>query len=90
MIEKTFKVISDNGIHARSASNLVKEASQFICDIKLFLGETSVDFKSILGVMSLGVYKNELIKVVCSGEDEVKAMNHLEFLMNDLNVAKIY
>ena len=90
MIEKTFKVISDNGIHARSASELVKAAGEFNCDIKLTLDDTTVDFKSIMGVMSLGVYKDEIIKVVCHGIDEVEAMEHLQFLMDDLRIAKEY
>ena len=90
MVEKTFQVISDNGIHARSASELVKAAGEFNCDIKLTLDDTTVDFKSIMGVMSLGVYKDEIIKVICSGIDELDASNHLEFLLSDLRVAKLY
>ena len=88
MVERIYKVISDNGIHARVASNLVKAASEFICDVALVLEDTKVDFKSIMGVMSLGVYKDEIIKVVCHGIDEVEAMEHLQFLMDDLRIAK--
>ena len=90
MIERTYKVISDSGIHARVASDLVKAASEFSCDIKLVLDDTSVDFKSIMGVMSLGVYKDEIIKVICNGIDELDAINHLQFLMDDLKIAKEY
>ena len=90
MVERIYKVISDNGIHARVASNLVKAASEFICDVALVLEDTKVDFKSIMGVMSLGVYKDEIIKVICSGIDELDASNHLEFLLSDLRVAKLY
>ena len=90
MIERTYKVVSDNGIHARVASDLVKEASHFSCDIFLVLDDTKVDFKSIMGVMSLGVYKDEIIKVICSGIDELEAINHLEFMLNDLKIAKEY
>lgn len=90
MVERTYKVVSDNGIHARVASDLVRAASEFSCDVFLVLDDTKVDFKSIMGVMSLGVYKDEIIKVICSGIDELEAINHLEFMLSDLKIAKEY
>lgn len=90
MVERVYKVVSDNGIHARVASDLVKAASEFSCDIFLVLDDGKVDFKSIMGVMSLGVYKDEIIKIICAGIDEIEAINHLEFLLNDLKIAKEY
>ena len=90
MIEKSYKIISANGIHARVASILVREASDFKCDITLCLNNVAVDLKSIMGVMSLGIYSNEIIKITCVGEDEVEAMNHLDNYIHDLNLGKDY
>ena len=90
MVETTYKVISDNGIHARVASQLVREAAEFDCDIFLVLGETKVDLKSIMGVMSLGVYKDEIIRIICSGNDEEEAIKQIEFFLFDLKIARVY
>ena len=90
MVEKVYKVISQNGIHARVASDLVKLASGFDCDIQLVLKDTAVDFKSIMGVMSLGVYKDEIIKIICNGSDEVDALHQLDFAIYDMRLAKEY
>lgn len=88
MIEKTYKIISESGIHARVASDLVRAASEFNCDIFLVSDDTKVDFKSIMGVMSLGVYKDEMIKIICHGIDEEEAIKHMEFMLYDLRIAR--
>ena len=56
-MEQTFKVIAENGIHARPATNLVTLAMKFDSDIWLIANDRAVDMKSIMGVMSLGIYK---------------------------------
>ena len=90
MIEKSYKITSINGIHARSAAVLVKEASKFSADITLCLNNVCVDFKSIMGVMSLGIYKNEIVKIICVGSDEVEAIKHLDNVIHELNIGKEY
>ena len=90
MLEKQFKITSETGLHARVSSQLVREASSFTSKITLTVGEATVDFKSIMGVMSLGVYKGEIIKVVCDGADEEEAMSHITFLILDLKLGRDY
>ena len=90
MIQKSFKIISENGIHARIASALVRTASEFQSDIRLSVNNVSVDFKSIMGVMSLGIYKDEVIIVSANGVDEEEAIKALEFLILDLKYGKDY
>ena len=54
MLEKKFKITSSQGLHARPATQLVRMANDYDCEIRLTLDKTTVDFKSIMGVMSLG------------------------------------
>lgn len=84
MLEKKFKITSSQGLHARPATYLVKMANDYDCDIRLTLEKTTVDFKSIMGVMSLGAYQGEVITLTCSGSDEVEAMNALSFEIFDM------
>ena len=90
MLEKQFKITSETGLHARVSSQLVREASSFTSKITLSVGDVKVDFKSIMGVMSLGVYKGEIINVCCDGADEVEAMDHLTLLISELKLGRDY
>lgn len=77
MIEKQFKVIASTGIHARPATMLVQLASRFNSDINLQFKEKTVNLKSIMGVMSLGIGQGAEIKIIVDGNDEEEAMNSL-------------
>lgn len=88
MIEKRFKITNEYGLHARPATQLVQLVNEFTSNIKLTVAKTTVDFKSIMGVMSLGAYKGEIMDVVISGDDEEKAMNELSFMISDIKLGK--
>lgn len=88
MIKKEYIVINETGVHARPATTLVTTASKFKCSIKLSFKNHCVDLKSIIGVMSLGVYKGEKIIITCDGDDEQNASDDLHNLMKELKLAK--
>ncbi|MBD1383295.1 phosphocarrier protein HPr [Metabacillus arenae] len=75
MAEKTFKVTADSGIHARPATVLVQTASKFDADVNLEYNGKTVNLKSIMGVMSLGIAKGSEIKVTAAGSDENEAIS---------------
>jgi phosphocarrier protein HPr len=81
MIEKTFTVTSDSGIHARPATTLVQTASKFDADINLEYNGKTVNLKSIMGVMSLGIPKGAQIKITANGADENDAIAAIEETM---------
>ncbi|CAM2943194.1 phosphocarrier protein HPr [Dellaglioa algida] len=74
MEKKDFHVIAETGIHARPATLLVQAASKFTSDVALVYGEKSVNLKSIMGVMSLGVGQNADVTITADGADEVDAI----------------
>ncbi|WP_246943113.1 phosphocarrier protein HPr [Bacillus pinisoli] len=74
MAEKTFTITAESGIHARPATVLVQTAGQFNSDVTLEYNGRSVNLKSIMGVMSLGIPSGGQIKVNASGEDEERAV----------------
>jgi len=78
MAEKTFNITADTGIHARPATILVQTASKFEADINLEYNGKTVNLKSIMGVMSLGIPKGATIKVTASGADENDALQAIE------------
>lgn len=90
MIKKEFIVISDSGIHARPATELVIAADQFLSEIKVTANNQTIDMKSIMGLMSLGMYKGQVFTLEIKGKDQKEAMIQLSNLLEENGLAKIY
>lgn len=88
MAEKTFKIIDETGIHARPATMLVREAGKFNSTIELEYNGRTVNLKSIMGIMSLGIGKDAVIKIKADGSDENEAINALDELMKKEGLAE--
>ena len=76
MEKKEFHVIAETGIHARPATLLVQAASKFNSDVTLEYNGKSVNLKSIMGVMSLGVGQNADVVISADGADEAEAIKN--------------
>ncbi|MCH4171792.1 MAG: phosphocarrier protein HPr [Lactobacillus sp.] len=74
MEKRDFHVIAETGIHARPATLLVQTASKFNSDINLEYKGKSVNLKSIMGVMSLGVGQGADVSISADGADEKDAL----------------
>ncbi|MFC0557856.1 phosphocarrier protein HPr [Halalkalibacter alkalisediminis] len=83
MAEKTFKITADTGIHARPATQLVNKAGQYSSDITLEFKGKSVNLKSIMGVMSLGVGKGAEVTVKAEGSDADEALQAIEDVIKE-------
>ena len=81
-------VVDPVGLHARPATVAVNAASKFKCDVKVSFKERSVNMKSIMGVMSLGIYSGTIIEIACDGEDEKVAIKELTSKIIELNLGK--
>ena len=75
MASKDFHIVAETGIHARPATILVQAASKFASDVTLSYEGKSVNLKSIMGVMSLGVGQNANVTITASGDDEKEALD---------------
>lgn len=76
--KKVFKITSDSGLHARPTTALVQAASKFASDIRLEYNAKSVNVKSIMGIMSLGIAKGAEITIRTEGMDQKEAIAALE------------
>lgn len=77
---KEFKyVVKDpEGIHARPAGILVKQAAGYQSEIKIAKDGRTADAKRIFGVMGLGVKTGEEVTITAEGADEDTAIKELE------------
>ncbi|GAA5417162.1 phosphocarrier protein HPr [Paraliobacillus ryukyuensis] len=73
--EKTVTITDSTGVHARPATVLVNKAGSFSSDVTVEYNGKSVNLKSIMGVMSLGIPKDAKIKLVAKGSDEQEAID---------------
>jgi phosphocarrier protein HPr len=73
-LEQTFTIVNSLGLHARPASQLVQIANRHQSEIHLMKDGTSVNAKSIMGVLTLAAARGSQLTVVCDGEDAELAM----------------
>ncbi|MBO5364225.1 MAG: HPr family phosphocarrier protein [Clostridia bacterium] len=78
MREFTYTIQDADGIHARPAGLLVKEAGKYQSSITLCCGEKTGDAKRIFSVMALGVKCGQTLRVTAEGADEETAAVSLE------------
>ena len=88
MEKKSFRVTNEIGIHAKTATMLVNLTMKFDCDINLTALKKTVDFKSIMGVMSLGIYSGTDIVITCDGDDEKEAIEAIKAKIIELGIGK--
>jgi len=74
-MEKSFKITTPEGIHARPATLLVSAVTPFESDVQLLCNDKSVNLKSIMGVMAQAIQAGAVIKISASGSDEQEVMN---------------
>lgn len=70
MVTFTFTVKDENGLHARPAGLLVKEAMKCKSAVTLKNGAKKGDAKKIFNVMGLGVKCGDTVTVEVSGDNE--------------------
>ncbi|MEK6190341.1 MAG: phosphocarrier protein HPr [Carnobacterium alterfunditum] len=88
MEKREFHVVAETGIHARPATLLVQTASKFSSDINLEYKGKSVNLKSIMGVMSLGVGQGADVVISADGSDEAEALAGIEETMKKEGLAE--
>lgn len=86
MKELKVAVIDPVGLHARPATVAVNVASKFKSEVNISYKDRTVNMKSIMGVMSLGIPTQSEITIVCEGEDEDEAIQTIEEVLKTQQV----
>ena len=88
MEKREFHIIAETGIHARPATLLVQAASKFNSDINLEYNGKSVNLKSFMGVMSLGVGQGADVTITADGDDAKEAIEAIADTMKKEGLAE--
>ncbi|MEE8885207.1 MAG: HPr family phosphocarrier protein [Eubacteriales bacterium] len=84
MVKESVTIEISNGLETRPIAMLVQVASQYESTIHLENGTKSVNAKSIMGMMTLGLDNGERVTVTADGPDEEEALkNVIKFLTRD-------
>ncbi len=82
MTEATTTIENKTGIHARPASVFVQKASSFKSKVQLKAKGKTVDAKSILMIMSMGLVKGTEVTICADGPDEAQAVSELKAMID--------
>lgn len=77
MVRSNVTVKMSGGLETRPIAMLVQLASQFQSKVHLESGEKSVNAKSIMGMMTLGIDNGDDVIVTAEGPDEKEAVEKL-------------
>ena len=77
MVRSNVTVKMAGGLETRPIAMLVQLASQFQSIVHLESGEKSVNAKSIMGMMTLGIDNGDDVTVTADGPDEAEAVEKL-------------
>ena len=76
-------VINEQGLHARPADLLAREANRFESKIELIKGADRIDAGSILSVLTLGATKGTTLTIEATGPDASEALEALVKMFED-------
>ena len=78
-----YVITDDQGVHARPAGILVKEAKQYSSKATISAGGKSADLTRLMAIMSMGIKKGTEVTVSVEGDDEETAAAALEKFFQD-------
>ncbi|TFD69459.1 HPr family phosphocarrier protein [Cryobacterium ruanii] len=81
MTQRTVRVASEHGLHARPASLFTKAVNRSGVAVTVTRGDKSANAASILGVISLGVMCGEEVSIEASGDGADAILDELVELL---------
>ena len=78
---KEVTVRCESGLHNKQATYFVQKANEFNSSVRIEMGNRSMNAKSLLGIMSLGIVTGVTVTLVAEGPDAEVAINALEELL---------
>jgi phosphocarrier protein len=70
----TVEIVNERGLHARASAKFVKLASAFDAEVAVSRDGTSVDARSIMGLMMLAASIGSEVEITAEGPDQEEAL----------------
>lgn len=81
IVEKTIVVNSEQGLHARVATLIVKSMQNFTCEVTVVKDGVEVNARSVLGLLLLAATAGTKIAVRAQGPDSSQAIEEFTRLI---------
>lgn len=81
MTEATVEIINERGLHARASAKFVKTASAFDAEVRVTKDDSTVDARSIMGLMMLAAGVGSTIDISAEGPQAQEALDALVALV---------
>lgn len=85
MLKKEITIQLPSDLEVRPVALLVQMASQYQSEIHLVSEGKTVNAKSIMGMMTLGLTAGEKITLTANGADEAEAVQNIEEYLQTLH-----
>ena len=89
MIVKEVKLNNEAGLESKMAALFIQKASNYKSRIWIESNERKANAKSLLGLLSLGIYKGAKVTIIADGEDEQKAVEELEEYLSSNSMQEV-
>jgi len=84
MIKKNLTIKNELGLHARASNKLAMEAAKFKSKIEIIFNDQTIDCKNMMDILLLSIGNHDSFTIKISGNDEKKALESIEKLINNL------
>ena len=84
MIRRELNLAGQERLQSRPAAVLVQEACKYASRVLIEQGGKTVNVKSMMGVLSLGVPSDERLTLIVEGDDEQRAADAIEPLIRQM------
>ena len=71
---RTVEIVNERGLHARASAKFVKLASTFDAEVSVSRDGSTVDARSIMGLMMLAAGIGSTIEISAEGEEAAQAV----------------
>ena len=78
MIQKSVQIKLESGLEARPIAMLVQVASKYDSSVYIESADKKVNAKSIMGMMGLGLDRDDTVTIIADGKDEAAAVAGIE------------
>ena len=83
MVSEKIRIKNTTGLHMRPAGTFCQEALEYPCSVRFKFRNGEYNAKSVLSVLSACVKSMDEIELICEGEREEEALEHLAGLIRD-------
>lgn len=87
---KTIKIriTNPNGLYSSLATRLLQGLKAYYSEVEATYNSKTINMKSIMGVLSLGVPEKAILEVTAKGQDEVDTINYIVSEVKKLEIGE--